>query len=389
MTRSGRPSLRGRASAPRGGGGAASRLVAAAALAVLAHAARPAGAATWFGLVDTGELFASTNQGPSWTIRSTLPVRDAVALAAGATSAELYLVSRSGGVYRSTDAGFDWVAVGAIAASDAVALAIPTDLSLVVLTRAGAVYRSIDQGTSFTAIADLTGSDHVSLSPAAQGRLYALTASGTVSESVDGGSSWTAKGAVAVSDAVQLRAIGSILYVVSAAGDVHRSSDAAVTWVGVGTLSQVGITGLARDLGTLIASTGAGEVAASTDGAGWTWRGAINQLTVSALAVDSPATTSVEPPTGGLASDLVTPWPNPARAGEALSIAFHLPLAETVEVALYDLAGRRMGFRPAERLPGGARVLTWNPRLSKPGLYFVALRFGAGESKKASLVVLR
>ena len=54
-------------------------------------------ATTLFGLLDTGELYKSTDQGLNWTAVSTLPVRDAVALGAGVNSAELYLASRSGG----------------------------------------------------------------------------------------------------------------------------------------------------------------------------------------------------------------------------------------------------------------------------------------------------
>jgi photosystem II stability/assembly factor-like uncharacterized protein len=63
---------------------------------------------THFGLVDTGELFASTDAGANWTLRSTLRVRDAVALSAGASSTELFLASETGSIYRSDDAGMSW-----------------------------------------------------------------------------------------------------------------------------------------------------------------------------------------------------------------------------------------------------------------------------------------
>jgi len=53
-------------------------------------------AGTLFGLINTGELYVSTNQGANWSIRSALPVRDAVALAAGSSSSQLYLASQSG-----------------------------------------------------------------------------------------------------------------------------------------------------------------------------------------------------------------------------------------------------------------------------------------------------
>jgi photosystem II stability/assembly factor-like uncharacterized protein len=62
-------------------------------------------ATTLFGLVDTGELFASIDEGESWQIRATLAVHDAVALAAGATPSDLYLVTTSGVFYSSNAAG--------------------------------------------------------------------------------------------------------------------------------------------------------------------------------------------------------------------------------------------------------------------------------------------
>src|SRR5262245_32112742 len=96
-------------------------------VAALTVPARPAPAATLFGLIDTGELFSSVDNGITWSPLSALPVRDAVALAARLSSSDLFLVSRSGSVYRSQDAGANWAAVGAIAAGDLEDLSIRPD----------------------------------------------------------------------------------------------------------------------------------------------------------------------------------------------------------------------------------------------------------------------
>ncbi len=86
------------------------------ALATALLGGRPVSAAgtTLFGLVDTGELDKSTDQGINWAAVSTLPVRDAVALGAGVNSAELYLPSRS---------DQNWTALGTLTGSDFVSLA--------------------------------------------------------------------------------------------------------------------------------------------------------------------------------------------------------------------------------------------------------------------------
>jgi hypothetical protein len=352
-------------------------------------AAAPAHPTTLFGLVDTGELFVSADQGMSWSIRSTLPVRDAVALAAGATASELYLASRSGDVYRSTDAGFNWTAVGTVPAADVVDLAIRADLSLLLLTASGAVYRSTDQGASFTALAALPAHDHTSLTPTAAGPLYALTRTGAVSESTDGGTIWTAKGTIAASDALRMRAIGTTLYVMTAAGEVYRSTDAAVTWTPVGTLSQVGMTALARDVATLIVSTRAGEVATSADGATWTWKGAINQLTVTGLGVDLPATTGVAPAPTTFGLEVSPPWPNPMRGDETLNLALRLERSEKVRAVIHDLAGRAVAARAATPFPAGPGTVRWRLQGLRPGLYFLTVSSESGHAVVRRLAVIR
>ena len=103
-----------------------------AALLVIAAFTAPAHAATLFGLVNTGEIYASANGGATWTGRAVLPVRDAIALVAGVTSNDLLLATESGSVYRSTDAGTSWIAVGAVPANDVTALVASNGRSLLV-----------------------------------------------------------------------------------------------------------------------------------------------------------------------------------------------------------------------------------------------------------------
>jgi photosystem II stability/assembly factor-like uncharacterized protein len=328
-------------------------------------------AATLFGLVDTGELFISADDGVNWAPLSTLPVRDATALAARFSSSDLFLASRSGSIYRSQDAGMNWSAVGAIPASDLEDLAIRPDGTILVLSAAGSIYSSGDQGASFTPLATLTGSNFASLTFTTPGtvKFYALTRTGEVYESTDGGAAWTPKGAMAISNARRMRAVDSSLYVMTESGDVFRSTDAATHWIAVGTLSQVGMRGLVRNGSSLAAASKEGHVATSANGASWTWQGSMNQLAVTALASNEPATTGVDPGGPGPGIFLGAPFPNPSSV--ALSLAVRLDREDEVRLALYDIRGRRVAERAPESLAAGPHVLRWDPGVHRAGVYIV------------------
>lgn len=77
-----------------------------------------------------------------------------------------------------------------------------------------------------------------------------------------------------------------------------------------------------------------------------------------------------EPP--GLA--LLPVMPNPTRAGA--TVEFTLPSAGDVEIELYDMQGREVGYLVDAELPAGRHRVRWDPKRSpdaKPGLYFVRL----------------
>lgn len=350
--------------------------------------APPGHTATLFGLIDTGELYSSANNGVNWSPLSTLPVSDATALAARLSSSDLFLASRSGSVYRSMDAGANWTAVGAISASDLVDLAIRPDGILLALTATGSLYSSTDLGASFTALAALTGSDFVSLcftTPVV--KYYALTRTGEVYESPDGGATWTPKGAMAVSNARKLRAVQASLYALTETGDIFKSTDAATNWTAVGTLSQVGMRGLVRNGSALAAASKEGHVATSADGIAWTWQGSVNQLELTALASDEPATTGVEPDLPGAGALLGPVFPTPSTGPASLVV--RLTGDDEVRLTLHDLSGRLVARRPPEALPAGTHTLSWDPRVARVGIYFVRLESAAGLSATRRWLVVR
>jgi photosystem II stability/assembly factor-like uncharacterized protein len=316
----------------------------------------------------------------TWSAVGAIPLSDAVGLAAGSSTAELYIAGRSGTVYRSTTGGSAWSAIGAVTASDLVGFAVNYDGSVLVLTESGTLYRSTNQGATFAAIASLTGSNWVSLARGPQGRLYALTRTGEVAESQDGGITWAAVGTVTVSNAVSLRRLGAQLYMLMETGEVARSLDDGRMWVTVGAMTASGMAALV-DMGTsLVAAARTGEVATSTNGVAWTWVGAINQLSVMALGTDTPQATGVEselsPPPRFVCR---TPYPNPSVVASGATLAFTIPEPDFVRVQLFNAAGRLAVSREAQWFPGsGTYSIRWSPEGLAAGTYVVRLTTGSG-----------
>jgi len=351
----------------------------------------PVLAATLLGLVDTGELYASTNNGVTWTIQANLPVSDAVGLAAGSSTSELYIVSRSGSLYRSSNGGGSWSAVGALTASDVTSFTLNYDGAVLALTESGTLYRSTDQGASFTALAALTAPNWVSLTRGPVGRLYALTETGEVAESQDQVSTWTIVGAITVSNAVAIRRKAAELYILTKTGEVYRSIDYGRAWLPVGALASSGMSAIVDVGDSLIAAALTGEVASSVNGVAWSWVGAINQLNVVALGVDTPLVTGVadgspSPPRFAVGA----PRPNPRVGAGGAAFPFTLSGPDRVSLALYSAAGRLLASRAGEWFAGsGAYALGWEPEGLPAGTYFVRLTTASGRSASTKWTLAR
>lgn len=371
-------------------------LASALALACLAVLLQPAlcRADTLLALVDTGELFASDDSGASWSLRSTLPVRDAVALIAGDTPSAWILTTESGSILRSHDAGHTWIVAGAIAAVDLVALAGRTDGGILALTRTGTVWLSLDEGASFFVLAALAGSDHASLIRTATGELYALTRTGSIEESQDGGGSWFPVGSLPVSNAVGLAAPQGSVVVLTEAGTLWKSEDAGRTWVAVGTLSQVGMTGLTTTAQGLAACHRGGAVAATPDGATWSWVGSVQQLETVSLANDTPQTTGIPTPPSGTANHRrLRVWPNPIASGATLSLEisggpdplWSQPGAYRIGIVGAD--GRLVSRQETASLQLGEQSTVHIAGLAS-GTYYVRVIDPAGQTRTRAVTVL-
>jgi hypothetical protein len=347
-------------------------------------------AETLLGLVDTGELYASPNNGATWAILATLPVRDAVALAAASSESDLYLSTRSGSLYHSANAGAAWTAVGTVGAPDLASMTILPSGMILALTETGTLYGSSDHGNSFKGLAALAGSDWASLTRGPLGRLYALTRSGQIAESGNDGAAWSTVGAIPTSNAVSIRRRDAELFVMCETGELYRSIDFGVSWAAVAALTSSSMSALLEVHSGLLAATRQGEVASSPNGTSWAWVGAINQLNVMALGSDVPLATGVE--TGSTAPELAirAPYPNPRVGIGEGTFSIAIPAADRIRMEVYDVRGRLMAARAEEAFAeGGAHSIRWNPGDLPPGIYLVRYTFASGRSRAAKWAMLR
>ncbi len=75
------------------------------------------------------------------------------------------------------------------------------------------------------------------------------------------------------------------------------------------------------------------------------------------------------------------PWPNPAA--NSVSIAFELPEPQSVSLAVYDLAGRRVATLSEGELPAGRHTVSWNCAGESSGVYLLRLETaGAALSRR-------
>lgn len=99
------------------------------------------------------------------------------------------------------------------------------------------------------------------------------------------------------------------------------------------------------------------------------------------------APSGVEEPAGGGrggGARLLAPTPNPAHGPR--TIRFQLERPGAVELAVYDISGRRVALLKEGVLPAGGHELSWNATGVAAGLYILELRAG-GEPLRQKLIV--
>lgn len=170
------------------------------------------------------------------------------------------------------------------------------------------------------------------------------------------------------------------------------AADGGTIYVG-GTFTSIGTNALIRNrVAALNAGTGAatawdanapGTVDALTAGGGLVSVGGvfttIGNRPFAHVAVFTDGTAGVAPVTRAPIAQLEIA-PNPSRG--AASLRFRMPAAAAGEVAIYDLAGRRVRVLARGDFAAGDRRMSWDGRDASgrpvaPGLYFARVRAGA------------
>jgi hypothetical protein len=110
---------------------------------------------------------------------------------------------------------------------------------------------------------------------------------------------------------------------------------------------------------------------------------------------ETPLLVGVEPPSAAAprSLELATPRPNPARV--AVSLAYGIPAAQAgaaLELAVYDLAGRRVRTLARGTAQAGWGVAAWDLRddrglVAAPGVYLVRMRAGAAALSRKVVAV--
>lgn len=326
-----------------------------------------------FAVTDRGEVFRSTTGGASWALRGTVSEPSITGLTPGSVAGTLFLAGASGDIYRSTDAGASWVVVGSAGASDCEDIVIDRSGDLLVLTASGDFIRSSNGGATWTPQSNAGFSDGAALAIGAvsggEDQVFAITSSGDVANSV-AGQSWDLVGSTGYTPVIDAAWTDGVLRAMTDAGELLVSTNGGGSWSAAGTASQVGMRAFTVDNGKFLAITKEGDVAQSTTGATWSWIGTVNQVFVVALAPSLPEFTTGVDGAPGVPQLTVRAFPNPFTDEIQFALS-GVPAQNSVEISVFDTAGRRVARVHSGVLSGDAAPIRWRPQQAAAGIYLL------------------
>jgi hypothetical protein len=115
---------------------------------------------------------------------------------------------------------------------------------------------------------------------------------------------------------------------------------------------------------------------------------AMNECPESVLYTEVVTTSSAVPPNVAGADVSFSIGPNPISGAEAIQLRWSQPAEAGVAFDLFDIAGRTLARRDAERWSAGAHAASWRPGALAPGVYWLSLRRD-GRRAAAHVLVVR
>lgn len=183
-------------------------------------------------VVNSGQIYTSTDSGASWT--PTESNRNWISVASSADGVNLVAVVANGRIYTSTDSGVSWTEINVLKNWFGVASSAD-GTKLVAVAYNNQIYTSTNSGASWTA----RDSNRLwtSVASSADGvNLYATVENNFIYKSTDSGVTWNGifSGPNGNWTSITTSADGSIVAAVVSPGQIYISSDFGVTWNAVG-----------------------------------------------------------------------------------------------------------------------------------------------------------
>jgi photosystem II stability/assembly factor-like uncharacterized protein len=347
-----------------------------------------------------GGVLRSSDNGENWTdANSGLTNPDIFSLAVMGTD---LFAATDGGVFLSPDNGSSWSEVNSgLDLNYGYSSLAANGAYLFAGSPIGGIFRSDNRGASW---ADVTTTDIddflIKTLYGSNGILFAGTYMGSVYTTTNNGASWTAAKTGLPQDIINaFISNGTIVFAGTDSG-VFKSSNNGASWTGAndGFPPDSKVRALVKSGASLYAGTKNGVFLTTNNGASWT---AINSgledsnitaLTASGsnlyagsftgfiwrLPLEKASVRQPRIPGQQCAFDLSMPGMQHTHVG----IRFFLKREEWVDLAVFDVSGRRIASLVRGRVNAGMHTMFWNRRNPSPGVYMVKLQTGAGVQSK-------
>lgn len=347
----------------------------------------------------------------TWTIESVGTSADLYGIARP-TSVEVWVSGDGGAVFVHSQT--DWDARGLGGAGEHFALYSRGSGTAHAVGSGGSIFRSLDAGGEWTSQASGTTAGLNHGAGFQTNSSWVVGDAGTILHTTDGGTTWTPQTSGTSVNLNYILQQGAWLVVAGDDGTILRSIDGGVTWIQGTTNVTADLNAMAPsafnashfmacgDDGTLLKTTDYGETWCRIDTETTTKLNAVRWLGFTEIVIagdggfirrttnsggECVVVTSVESSAASASFALRGPFPQPVRG--ISTVALSVARSQQVQVAVYDLRGRRIRVLRDGFVDGGSRLdLRVDARDWPAGTYFLRAT-GEDFEQTRKMVVLR